>query len=193
MEPGGSDAQYDDWGEYFWTAFADRGAVGAMEPDRLLCGSGGDCGVLGGGGVVFSGGGRAVSLRARGVRAICGDSDRMAYLVVAHFCLLGRGESFHYVSDGVCTGDESADGSRGRIDGADWIFGGGELSRGYGWLMAEQFFYDHQDIAADALRCGGTYGAGAASGDSRDARGGVCRYQGLVCGGSANGLRVWRI
>src|ERR1700687_996660 len=97
MEPGGSDAQHDDWREHFWFAFADCGAAWATVSDRLfhrVCGSGGDCGVFGGGGVVFSGGGRAVSLRARGFWAICGHSDWMGYVAIAHFCLFGRGQFF---------------------------------------------------------------------------------------------------
>src|ERR1700737_3710054 len=196
MEPGGSDAQYDDWGEYFWFAFADCGAAWTAEPNCLfhrVCWSGGNCGVFGGGGVVLSGGGWAVSLRARSFWAVCGDPDRMAYLVVAHFCLFRRRKSFHYVSDGVCAGGEGAVGSGGCVDGADWVSGGGELSRGGGWKMAEQFLYDHKGNAVDAFRCGGTHGFGAASGDSRDSRGGAGGCQGLVFGSAVDGLRVWRI
>src|SRR6266478_5591889 len=106
---------------------------------------------------------------------------------------LGRGESFHYVSHGVCTGGKSAIGSRRHLDGASWIFGGGELSRSNGWKMAEQFFYNHKNIAADAFRYGGPYSSGPASGNSRDSRGGAGHSQGLVCGGVADGLRIWRI
>src|ERR1700737_1363453 len=127
MEPCGSDAQYHDWREHFWAAIADCGAAWAIEPDCLfhrVCGSSGDCGVFGGGGIVFSGGWRAISLRARSIRTICGDSDWMAYLVVAHFCLLGGGESFHYVPDGVCAGGECTGGARRSVDCANWIFGG---------------------------------------------------------------------
>src|SRR5258707_7112362 len=161
MEPGGSDAQYDDWGEHIWFAVADCGATGAIEPDRILrcvCGSGRDCGVPGGGGVVFPGSGRALSLRARSFRAVCGDSDWLAHLVVTHFGLLGGGEPFPYVSHGVCAGRESAAGSRRDLNRADRIFGGGELSRRYGWKMAEQLLYDYEGATADAFRGGGTCG-----------------------------------
>ena len=128
MELGGSDAQYDDRGEHFWAAFADCRATWAMEPSRLfhrVCGSGSDRGVFGGGGVVFSGSRRAISVRPRGFWAICWNSDRMAYVVVAYFGLLGCGESFHYVSDGVCACGEKAVGASPSADCADWSFGGG--------------------------------------------------------------------
>src|SRR4030081_2681457 len=36
MEPRGSDAQYDDWGEHFWAAFADCSSTGAVESDCLF-------------------------------------------------------------------------------------------------------------------------------------------------------------
>src|ERR1700730_2379092 len=193
MELGGSDAQYDDWCEHFWIAVADCGAAGAIESDRILRSvdwGGGDFGVLGRRGVVFSGGGRAVSLRTRGVRTVCGDSDWLAHLVVTHFRLLGGGESFHYISHCVCAGSESAAGSRRRVNGADRTFGGGELSRRYRWKMAEQLLYDHKGTTADSFRRGGTSGVVAASGDSRYSGGSAGARGRLVCGGAADGLCV---